>query len=272
MPDAVELATFHLLAGEVEDALAALTVRLGAAPDDSAARRLRAETYTAQNTSESLRAALKDSMAIKAPTPDDDLRVAVIYERLGDLPRAAAALETAVRIYPDNLRLRQRWMEIAFKTGNLSMAREAVQGVADDWRMLEQAADLTVGYASATGEDDELLTQAVALYDHALRELPSGEWNRPFRARLFLARAGVYLRLNMPDEVAHDADSAAKLIPSEPACHFYVGWSLVKRGSIAEGLARVKRALRSASEPVRDALWETISRDEDFQDVAKSLL
>lgn len=272
MPDAVELAAFHLLAGEIDDALAALNTRLEAVPDDVAARRLRAETYTAQNTPDSLHAALRDGLAIKDPTPDDDLRTAVIYERLNDLTRAAASLESAVRVYPDNLRLRQRWMQVAFKSGDLAAAHRAVQGVPDDWRMLEQAADLTVDYASATGEDEELLAQAVVLYDRALRELPSGEWNRPFRARLLLARAGVHLRLNMPDEVNQDADSAAELIPTEPACHFYAGWSLVKRGSLVDGLARVNRALRSASEPVRDSLWKLIAHDEDFRDVMRSLL
>ena len=98
--------------------------------------------------------------------------------------------------------------------------------------------------------------------------MPSGEWSNPFRARILLARAGVYLRLNLPDEVGRDADAAADLIPTEPACGFYAGWSLVKRGSTAEGLRRVKIALKAASETVHAAMLETISGDEDFRDLA----
>src|SRR5687768_4800982 len=111
MTDAVELATFHLLAGEVADALAVLTARLDAAPNDADARRLRAQTFTAQNTPDSLRAALKDTDALPELTPDDYMRLAVISERLHDLPRAAGTLQSAVRAYPDHARLRQRWME-----------------------------------------------------------------------------------------------------------------------------------------------------------------
>lgn len=271
--DPVELATFHLLAGELDDALAVLTERLGSAPDDYAARRLRAEIYSTQNTPDSLRASLDDLARLAqdaAPQPDDALLTALVYERLGDLKRAAASLAQAVAAHPDHLRLRQRWMELAFKTGDLTMAQRAVQNVPDDWRLLELAADLTTQYALSTGEDDDLLMQADLLYEMALRGLPSGDWGRPFKARILLARAGVNQRLNRPDEVARDAEAAAALIPSEPAVHFYAGWALVKRGSSAAGLARVKRALRAASEPVRDALWQSIARDEDFIDVASS--
>ncbi len=267
MTDPIELATFHQLAGEIDDALAALTARLDAAPDDDDARRLRAQTYTAQNTPDSLRAALRDTDLLAEWTPEDYLRLAVLNERLDDLPRAAGTLESAVRAYPDEIRLRQRWMEAAFKAGDLQMAHRAVHGVPDDWRMLEQAADLTAGYAAAASAS-ELLPQALALYDAALALMPSGDWSNPFRARILLARAGVYLRLNLPDEVGRDAEAAAALIPTEPACGFYAGWSLVKRGSTGEGLRRVKTALRSASDTVREALLETISGDEDFRDLA----
>jgi tetratricopeptide (TPR) repeat protein len=270
MTDPIELATFHLMAGEVDDALDVLTGRLDAAPDDDDARRLRAQTYTAQNTPDSLRAALKDTDLLAEWTPDDYLRLAVLNERLDDLPRAAGTLESAVRAYPDEMRLRQRWMEAAFKAGDLQMAHRAVQGVPDDWRMLEQAADLTAGYAAAASAS-ELLPQSVALYDAALALMPSGGWSDPFRARILLARAGVYLRLNLPDEVGSDAEAAAALIPSEPACGFYAGWSLVKRGSTREGLRRVKTALKGASDTVREALLEIISGDEDFRDLAGAL-
>lgn len=264
MTDTLELAAFHLMAGEVDEALDVLSARLDVTPDDDEARRLRAQTYTAQNTADSLRAALKDTDLLREWTPEDYLRLAVLNERLDDLPRAAGTMESAVRAYPDEIRLRQRWMEAAFKAGDLQMAHRAVQGVPDDWRMLEQAADLTAGYATAVSAD-ELLPQAAALYDAALHLMPDGDWSMPFRARILLARAGLYLRLNLPDEVSRDAEAAAALIPSEPACGFYSGWALVKRGSTAEGLRRVRAALKPASETVRGVLMEIISGDPDFQ-------
>lgn len=268
MNDAVELATFHLLAGEINDALVALDARLENAPEDDAARRLRAEIYTTRNTPETLADALADLARLDERTPEDGLHIALIFERMGDLPRAIQTLAETSAAAPEHLRVRQRWMELAFKSGDLETARLAVRGLPDDWRMLELAGDLTARYAEATGEDDDLLTQADALYEMALQSLPSGHWNSPFRARILLARASVNLRLNLPDEVAHYAELAGALIPTEPAYHFYIGWSLVKRGSGAQGFARVQRALKAASEPVYEALWETIAGDEDFQNLS----
>jgi tetratricopeptide (TPR) repeat protein len=270
MNDAVELATMHLLAGELDDALAALTARLDEKPDDAEARRLRAQIYTAQNTPDSLQAALKDTDALPELNADDYLRLALLFERLGEPARAAGTLASAVRVLPDDVRLRQRWMEAAFAAGDLNAARAAVQGIPDDWRLLEDAADLTARYAETTATD-ELFAQADVLYDAALAGLPVGEWSMPFRARILLARAGVNLRLNLPDEVERDARAAYALIPTEPACGFYIGWSLVKRGQREDGLARVARALKSASELVREALWRTIARDLDFEEIARAL-
>ncbi len=247
-----------------------LDTALTADPHDADARRLRAETLTALSTPQSLKAALADFAALLDPTADDALLVALVHERLDNPGAALDTLERAVAQWPGHPRLRQRFMEAAFKAGDLPKAQQAVRGLPDDWRMLEYAADLTAAFADAPGADD-LLAGADDLYTMALVSLPEADWTRPFRARIVLARAGVNLRRCLPDEVAQDATTAAALIPSEPAAGFFLGWSLVKRGSVADGLAKVRAALRAASEPVRDLLWRTIAHDADFQDLMNAL-
>ncbi len=270
MSDAADQAAALLHDGDFNAALDVLDSALAADPDDRDARRLRAETLTARSTPQSLKAALADFDALPDLTADDALLITLAHERLDDPEAALDHLERAVERWPGHARLRLRLMEAAFKAGDLPKAQRAVRGLSDDWRMLEYAADLTAAFADAPGADD-LLAEADDLYTMALVSLPEADWTRPFRARIVLARAGVNLRRYLPDEVARDAATAAALIPSEPAAGFFLGWSLVKRGSVTDGLAKVRAALSAASEPVRDLLWRTIAHDVDFQDLMNAL-
>ncbi len=268
MSDLLDLVNAHLMDGDTQTALALMDAHLSAQPDDSDARRMRAETYMALNTPDDLRAALDDFALLTAPTPDDTLFMVRAYEQLGLPEQSINVLEAGLLADPTHPRLLQRLAEVLTAQGRFRDALDQVEKLAQDWRQLQMVGDVMFDLSVAHNMARE---SAVTAYQSALQIIPIKKWSEPFRARMHLRLANIFQRLNDHKAVEREAAAAAKLIPGEPAVAFYQGWAQVKRGKPAQALTLLKKAFNGASEAVQADFRQTLSADPACESLLESL-
>lgn len=252
--------------GELDDALAALDEQLTQRPDDTEARRMRAEVWARKGTDDSLRAALGDYAGLTALTPDDALRCSGLYERLGDLSGALHIVETIRQQFPQDARLTERHVHLYHTGGQHAAALGVIRALPADqihsWRWQQWIGDLSA-------EMDETAS-AVDAYSKALDLLEAhsagmdARWALPLRARMLLARSSVNRKHG--DYVVADADATAAeaLIPDDPAVPFNRGLIAALRGDSTTAKALISQALEAAPEIMREAFVRELDADARF--------
>ncbi|MFW5772892.1 MAG: hypothetical protein ACOCZH_06155 [Phototrophicaceae bacterium] len=261
----LQLAEAFIQAGELADALDALNTHLAAEPADDGARRLRAAVRLRLATVDDLHAALADLDSLTEAQPHDAITRSAVLERLGDIPAALDTLRRAHGDAPDDDRLAERLLQLLRAAGHLADARALAQARADadldDWRWATWAGDL------AAALDDP--AAAEAHYTRALATLASRyaiDTTRPARllhdegvsdaaalavegayGRLLLARSRCLTALDRRAAAAADLDTAAAMLPDDPAIPFQRGLLAVHEGDAEAGRALVEQAFAMAS-------------------------
>ena len=257
----LQMAEAFIHAGELSDALDALDQQ----PGDEA-RRLRAAVLLRLDQPQ---AALAELAQVATPTAQDHVQRSVMLERGGDMDGALAAMQAARGMQPENERMTERVLNLLLARNDLQAALALVREQPRTWRWLQWEGDVLV----LLGDDQK----ATAHYGLALAQLEAQHdpaavrYVTPALARLLLARAHAYRRLDDLDSAEAHYTAAAQLVPDEPAIPFYHGLLLAQRGDAAGALALCREALEAAPPVLRDALWREIAGDGRYGQLAQGL-
>ncbi len=160
---AMQMAEAFITAGELGDALDALSTHLEANPSDEAARRLRAAVRLRLDDEAEHQAALVDLDALTALDADDHVQRSIVLQRLGDWAGAHTSMEQAHALKPDDERILERYLTTLEMSGKRDAARTLVSTLPKTWRWQQIAGDL----ARSAGD----LQAAAAHYSAALEHL-----------------------------------------------------------------------------------------------------
>lgn len=258
--DALTLANAFIDAGEIEDALAALTPHLEDHPEDDAARRLRAAVFA--RLPGLAGKAHDDYRALRTLTRDDRIADAMLSIGQGDITGGTRILGVLLEQQPEDDSLLERLVHVliahpAHASPDASVVRLLDARLAQNphhWRWWGWRGDL----ATAIGEDDG----AITAYGYGLRALekilaPIEGAPNPIlvnqKAQFHLKRADASYRRAQYGEADADLVDAERLLPTDGMIPF-------KRALIAYQASRVagaddwQNALRRALPPCRDAL------------------
>lgn len=246
----LDLADAYIRAGELTEALAALTQHLDAVPDDDTARRTRIAVRARLRDPESITLALADLDALTAQTIDDHVQRAILLEGAGDLAGAEAAVQRGLALQPDDRALIERRLRLLHALHQPETALTLVEAALSRdprWIWYRWQGDLLVtlrrykdaGAAYSRGLDDLARLE---------REGGSSALLINQRAQLLLARADAR-RLERQFQAADDDYAVAeRLIPDDPMIPFMRGLMLFA----AHGSSQT--AFRKALPICRDAL------------------
>lgn len=257
--DPMTLARAFIQTGELDDALDALNAQLTAVPDDSGARRLRAEVLARRTAKPDLLAAIADLEALAERDASDWLRLSGLYERLGDLPAALRAVEVAAAVEPDDLRLIEREVMLLIRLGHAEAARARASSLPETWTWLQlrgTAAGAAGDHAAAVAH----FTQALAVFPAK----PAGSRDTALldaaRAHLITLRASAAWAGGDLDQADADYGAAAQILPGDPLLPFNRGMIAAARGDLAAARALCAAAYASASPRRREVLRAEAAR------------
>lgn len=262
----IQLAAAFIQTGELQDALFALDQQLDQHPNDDEAHRLRAAVLLRMGDAISLHAALSALEQITAPTQADVIQQAVILEQRGDLAGALSVLE---RLSLDDERLAERRVRLLLQARDFDQALALVRQQPHSWRWLQWEGDVLVQLGddrTATARYGLALAQLEALHDSAVDRYLGPVW-----ARLLLARAHAYRRLDEADRAAEHYAAATQLIPNDPALPFYKGLLLAHQGDLDGALALCRTAWQHSPEALRAEMWHELDSDPRYQPLAQQL-
>ena len=259
----LQLADAYIQTGELADALAALTQHLDADPGDDSARRLRIGLRL-RLEGDHLRAALADFDQLAAPTARDFAQRAVILERLGDLDGAAQAVEQARTLNPSDDRLTEQLLHLWRVQAKTATALDLLRSQPRTWRWLQWEGDFLV----QAGDD----ITATARYGLALAQIDArfdvgvDKYLAPIKARILLARAHAYRRLDQIDQAENAYLEAGQLIPNDPAIPFHRGLLAYARGDLPTAIDLCRLGLTHASPTLRNELFNTLNAYPELQE------
>lgn len=253
----LELALAFIRTGEITDALDALNTALTADPTHQEARRLRAEVHARGTDEMRWRSALADYAALDALTITDALRVAALWQRVGDDAAALAALDAARAQYPADERLAEGQATLYMARGQYAEALALIAQRPVTWRWLALAADCDTARGEHTAAV-ESLTRALALLD----ALP--DHDTPFfaeqRARLLSARGRAHRALARYTDALDDYTAAYQAMPNDPLILF--NQAVVMHLSQQQGAAvYCHTAYQAANAALRDIMRAEIKSD-----------
>lgn len=266
----MELAEAFLKTGELDDALDALNQQLEQQPNDTKARRLRIQVLMRQSSEEKLQQALVDFEKLPAPKAKDYQTISIVYERLGNLDAAITAMNQALRQSANDERMTERSLELLLNNIAYDDALELIRQQKRTWRWLEREGDILV----LMGDD----TMATARYGLVLAQLEQletqlrKEYLNALKARVLLARAHAYRRLEQIETASEHYQSAKTLLPDDPTIDFNLGLLTFLQGDLESALEQCRVALESASSHLADSMRESLQNNEHYQILAKSLL
>lgn len=257
----LEVARAFIRSGEIADALDALDAALAADPTHQEARRLRAEVHARGTDERQLRAALVDYAALEALTVTDALRMAALWQRVGDDAAALAVLDAARAQYPADERLPEQQATLHMARGQYAEALALITRRPVTWRWLALAAECDAArgqHAAAV----QWLTQALALLD------AQQDHDSPFyaeqRARLLSARGRAHRALARYTDALDDYTAAYQAMPNDPLILF--NQAVVMQLSQQPGAAVYYRlAYQAASPALRDIMRAEIASDARLQ-------
>jgi Flp pilus assembly protein TadD len=250
----LQLADAFIQTGELDDALDALTQ-----PDDDSARRLCIGVRQRLGGENQFRAALTDFTHLITLSAYDHAQRSVILEQLGDLDGAVKALHDARTLDPANARHVERLLNLWSQHHKIAEALELVRAQPRTWRWLQWEGDLLV----QSGEN----TAATARYGLALAQIDAhfdvvvDKYVAPIKARILIARAHAYRRLEQIDQAEAHYSEAQMLIPNEPTIPFYQGLLAFTRGHTDRAALLCSQALTDASSSIHDEMLELLQHD-----------
>jgi tetratricopeptide (TPR) repeat protein len=254
----LDVAAAFLQAGELNDALDALSQHLAQQPQDDGARRMRIGVCKHLGGAH-LDTALADFEHLNSPEPEDSIQQSALLEQAGRPDDAPGLLARAHIQWPEHERLTERYLHLLLAQGRAEDALAVVRGQPRVWRWLQWEGDAL----AALGED----TLATARYGLALAQLDdqitpdNRRYFAPIQARLLLARAGAYRRLGMFDQAEDHYAAAGRMMPDDPAIRFNQGLLAWLRGDSEQALNLCRAALDSASEGLRAHLLADLDAD-----------
>lgn len=260
MHNPLELAEALMLAGEMEDALLALSEQLADAPDDAETRRLRARLLISLRRGGE---ALADLDALSAPTAHDHLLRAQAYALAGD----ADGLRNAALAAPENAEAVELVLRDLFGRGESEAGLALLAGRDKTWRWLGWSGDFAAlrgEYAAAVEQYGAALDDLKRQARNAIREMQ--------KAYLLLKRAEIYRKLRRFDEADADYRAAEAIVPNDPMISFNRGLLAFDAGSLRKALPLCRDALDHAPDALRDAMRQTLLGEPRYEMLAQALL
>jgi tetratricopeptide (TPR) repeat protein len=273
----LELADAFIKAGELEDALEALHQQLKDSPQDDESRRICADVLARLTGNDNLRSAIKLLDELSEQTADDYIKRSVLLERLGLDDDAIAAVKQGYTKYPDDERLTERYLYLLRNIGKISEALEIVNKLladqADDWRWLQWASDLSVD----DGDHDAAIKHYSAALD-AVKSTHDVDIDatllraiRAIYARILLARADVFVKVNQLENAETDYNYAAGFMPDEPAIPFNLGTIAVLRGDIDKAVELCGGALQKATPTMQEHMRDSLKGNAAYSALLEQL-
>ncbi|MFN8374107.1 MAG: tetratricopeptide repeat protein [Anaerolineae bacterium] len=262
---ALEMADAFIKAGELQDALDVLNQYLEGSADDDAYR-LRVELLLRLSGDGPLHKALADLKALSAPTPDDEMRRSVIFERLGEWETALAAAQNAYQARPDDERFAERTLQLLLTQGKLDDAAALLASLPQTWRWQQWRGDV----AAARAE----WQTARAEYEAALEALEQGSafvWVAAVKARLHLALAEVCIHLADYPQAESHYHAAEALVTDDPMIAFNRGLLAALQGDTDAAISLCAAAYGKANAALREVMVRTLGEDVRYQEIANAL-
>lgn len=265
----MELAYAFIKTGELEDALDALNQQLEQQSQDIEARRLRMRVLLRLGEQDHLQQALADWQALPQPTTADYIDLSVIHERRSDLSAAIEAAQMAHTEAPNNERIAERLLDLLVKDERHTEALALVRQQERVWRWLEREGDIL----AAMGND----TLATARYGLVLAQLEQfadtmrPDYLKALQARVLLARAHAYRRLEQIETARTLYQAAQHILPDDPAIGFNLGVLAAIEGQHTEALTMCQAALQQGSPQLQDEMRRSLDGDMALMWLAKAL-
>ncbi|MDL1899812.1 hypothetical protein FBR02_03480 [Anaerolineae bacterium CFX9] len=263
----LDLADAYIRAGELYEALAALTQHLDDEPGDDAARRTRIAVRARLRDPESITLALADLDALTAPGRDDHVQRAILLEGAGDLAGADAAVRRALALQPEDDALIERRLRL------LQALHQAEEGLA----LVEQVLERDPRWIWFRWQGDLLVSlrrfhEAAAAFGRGLDDLVRLEQAggasallTSQRAQMLLQRADARRQARLFQAADDDYAAAEQLIPDDPMIPFMRGLMLFAAQDSSQTAFRkalpicrdaLDRANAALSEQMRNALLD----------------
>lgn len=266
----MELAEAFLKTGELDDALDALNQQLEQQQNDTTARRLRIQVLMRQNNEENLQQALADFEKLATPSAEDYQTASIVYQRLGNLDAAIKAMKQGKEQAVNDERMTERLLELLLSNTAYADALILIRQQKRAWRWLEREGDVLV----LMGDD----TMATARYGLVLAQLEQFEdqmrkdYLNALKARVLLARAHAYRRLEQIETASEHYHSAKILLPDDSTIDFNLGLLTFLQGDLEGAVEQCRVALESASSHLAQSMHESLQNNEHYQILAESLL
>jgi tetratricopeptide (TPR) repeat protein len=258
----MQLAEAFIKTGELTDALDALNQQLTEQPTDDEARRLRADVLLRLAEVDYLKAALADLQALTEYTAADYQRESVLHERLGDMDKALAVMHKARQLSPDDERLTERLLNLHISQKQYAEALERIREQVQSWRWLQYEGDVLV-----LSGDDKL---AIAKYEAVLELLEEqvgrlrADYLQAIKARVILALAHAYRRLQQVDTARLHYELAQTLIPKDPTISFNLGLLDALSDNLERAVNQCKSALKNSPKLLHDEMLDSIRDDATY--------
>lgn len=255
----MELAEAFLKTGELPDALDALNQQLEQHPQDSVARRLRVQVCMRLASAQALQQALSDLPLLEDSAEDWQI-ASIVQERAGNPDAAIAAIQRARSLAPADARLTERELTLRLSRQQIAEALDLVRQQPRTWRWLEREGDLLV----LMGDD----MMATARYGLVLAHLQQASDQieaqvlRALQARVLLARADAYLRLQHVEQARSHYLAALDLVQTDPGIGFNLGLLDLLEGHTEQAISRCRSAYQQASDALRQEMIASIQADE----------
>jgi len=263
---ALEMADAFIKAGELQDALDVLNQYLdGSANDD--AYRLRVELLLRLSGDGHLHKALADLNALSAPTPDDQMRRSVIFERLGEWDAALESAQQAYQARPDDERFAERTLQLLLTQGKLEDAAALLGTLPQTWRWQQWRGDVAAARSDWQG--------ARAQYQAALDALEQGSafvWVAAVKARLHLALAEVCIHLADYPQAESHYQVAEALVPDDPMIAFNRGLLAVLQGDRDTAISLCAASYGKANAALRERMAAALREDVRYNEIVERVL
>jgi len=265
----MQLAEAFLKTGELDDALEALNQQLEQEPQDDEARRLRIQVLLRLNSAENLQMALTDIENLSSPTVEDYQIASIVHERAGNLDAAIQAMNQAREHNADDERLTERLLELMIANKSYQDALNLIHQQEQTWRWLEREGDVLV----LMGDD----TMATARYGLVLAQLAEfeGQMRKDYlnalKARVYLARAHAYRRLEQIETASEHYQAAKQVLPDDPTIDFNLGLLAFLEGDFDSALQQCQDALERASSHLAESMRDSLKTEGGYQELLEAL-
>ncbi len=269
----LQMAEAFIQAGELNDAVEALTQHLEANPGDDAARRHRAQVLARMPDETHLRMALDDLSQLTKSITDDGIWRSIILERLGDNEGAAKTFAELHINDPENERIAERYFDLLLGQGRYAEAQSVRNKMPDSWDWLQRSAILAE-FQEQQEQAVNYLTQALADLETRF-DVASDAFAQSIKGGFLNQRAHDYLELQLFREAEADFFAAEALLPDDPSPTFWHGLITAELGDIEQGLLLCRAAFAKASDGWRAMMRESlkvIRNDERYRALADALL